>query len=658
MIRILTTYLLLAGLLPALTAAEKPQKWSITQLEQRRAEIDRKLNKLPRYSLRSGIGAIGYRSFEHTTADAKEWVEIDLGSEFPIHSVILAPNLSRNSEQGYQSDGFPRAFRVIAYTDLAPDGTLIAEYSTRAQSQPRIAPLIIPIKDATASRIRIEATQLSTRTFDNQYVFQLAEVLIFSGTENVALRRPVRSSSSTRDQSGAWDQRFLVDGCMTYLMHSAKGNGSVAYVSQRYQRPDLTIDLGTSQPISRIQLHAVEQSDTVPQAYAGDLGIPKHLKITGANLADFSDAVTLLDHRQNSINESGPILIWNVPETSCRYVRLSATDSANRNDRIGFAEIELFANGKNVALGRPAYIDPKYGKPFRPLNTLTDGKNRYGKILPIHTWLKQLALRHELETQRPRIEAELDRLYARQKSHLRRVSWLAALLIAAIAIAIPIERNIHLRKLNRIKSRFAADLHDELGANLHTIGLLSDLADESRDDPGELSEYLHRIRTVTERSGTAVRYVTSMHESDELFTGLRVDMKRAAERIVAQLEHEIVIEGEEHLARLPLRTRTDLFLFYKECLINICRHSGATQLSSHLHVSPKEIRMTITDNGRGLAESTHNEIPKSLKRRAQLLGAKITLERPAKGGTCIILKLRPRRSLIRPNAAPRNSKGV
>jgi signal transduction histidine kinase len=438
-------------------------------------------------------------------------------------------------------------------------------------------------------------------------------------------------------------------------MCSARRNGSNAYVSKLNDCPDLVIDLGTNQPISRIHLHAVDQSDTVPQAYAGDLGIPQYLKIDGANCADFSDAVPLLNYQQDKIHETGPIMMWNIPETTCRYVRLSAQDP-ERKDRIGFAEIELFAHGRNVARGCPVYIEPEHINPIRPSSALTDGRNRYGKIISTRPWMNKLARRHELEEERPLIEAQLNKLYARQQSTLRVVSWIAALLIAAIAIAIPTERNRQQRKLNRIRTRFAADLHDELGANLHTIGLLSDLADEAKDDPLELSEYLHRIRNVTERSGTAVRYVTDLHEASELFTGLRVDMKRAAERIVAQLEHDIVIEGEEFLSHINLRTRLDLFLFYKESLINICRHSEATQLSTHLKVTPKEIYLMITDNGCGLPESSANQIPQSLKRRARLLGAHITVQTPESGGTEITLRFRPRRMAGRFNLAFLKSK--
>ena len=37
---------------------------------------------------------------------------------------------------------------------------------------------------------------------------------------------------------------------------------------------------------------------------------------------------------------------------------------------------------------------------------------------------------------------------------------------------------IRLRQMSRLRQRLAADLHDQVGANLHAIGLLSDIARE------------------------------------------------------------------------------------------------------------------------------------------------------------------------------------
>ena len=66
------------------------------------------------------------------------------------------------------------------------------------------------------------------------------------------------------------------------------------------------------------------------------------------------------------------------------------------------------------------------------------------------------------------------------------------------------------------------------------------------------------------------------------YENLEADMQRAARRIMAKLDHELIIEGKPYLQKLKPRVRVDLFLFYKECLVNISRHSKATAFSSHL----------------------------------------------------------------------------
>jgi signal transduction histidine kinase len=112
---------------------------------------------------------------------------------------------------------------------------------------------------------------------------------------------------------------------------------------------------------------------------------------------------------------------------------------------------------------------------------------------------------------------------------------------------------------------------------------------------------------------------------------------------MAKLKHDISIEGETFLERLKPQTRADLFLFFKECLVNISRHSGATRFSTRLIAGPNALELTIIDNGCGMADAKGHGIPSSLKRRARLLGAKVHVQSPPTGGTSITLKLRTRR---------------
>ncbi|VGO17692.1 Sensor histidine kinase LiaS [Pontiella desulfatans] len=621
---------------------------SLTQLEDKLYKIDTELQQLAHYSMRTGIGSIGYRSYSHDTAENPEWVQIDLAGETPIDQVILVPVIWRDTKRGFKADGFPEKFRILAGTDQTTN--VIAEYSSADQILPRIAPLLIPCS-VTASWIRLEATRLSPRAFDGAFDLELAEIMVFSGEENVALHQTVHTPHPDAEEGSARHKNYLVDGFVPYLMDAASGEQSIAMVSRTGigDHPSLTFDLGDTYPVNRIHLHAVDLSDTVPQSTPSNFGIPTRLILEGSTREDFSDPRILLEFHTRSIFDIGPIITRRFPASSCRYIRLSAvepyiyTSLTESGSRIGFAEVELFSEGRNVALGQPVGASFQLGNATRSFRTLTDGRNLYGDILPTRQWMNELARRHKLENERPLIIQELNRRYARQKTHLRIMSWLAVLLVAGIIIAVLVERMIHMHQLTRLKERFAADLHDELGANLHTIGLLSDMADEAREEPEDLTLFLQRIRSVTERTGSAVRHIINMQEAKGLFTGLENDMQRAATRILANLDHEISIEGQEYLAHIPPRKQNDLFLFYKECLVNAHKHANATHVYTRLIAKPPHVILSVEDNGRGITKPDGANIPSSLKRRAKLLGAQISVEHPAAGGSCITLNLHIRR---------------
>jgi len=651
-IQIIGVALLLVGIFPGLASTVQPgvppTTLSINGLEQRLVSIDSELTKLASYSLLSGVGSVGYRSDTHKHSAHQEWIQIELGQQQSIDQVVLVPAIWRDTKSGFRADGFPLEFRIVVGSAQNPQGTVVASFGEKDHLLPRIAPVVASFPATQASWVRVEASMLTARAWDGLYIFQLSEIFVFSGEEDVALLQPVKTSSPEQDKGGARDKRFLVDGFLPYLMDSGQGDKSLAFLSKIGigDQPSLTIDLGTSQPLSRIHLHSLDLSDTVPQSTSPDFCTPRRLVVEGANHPDFSDAVRLVEYRMESIWDAGPIIMRRFPETSCRYVRLTAiepfinTFGTIKGSQIGFAEIEVLSQGRNVALGKSVKANFLVKEPDRSLSVLTDGRNLYGQILPVRGWLSELDRRHNLEAERPLVMAELSHRYARQKINLKRMGWLATLLAGGVILIILVDRIIRMRQVTRIRERLAADLHDELGASIHTIGLLSDLAADASGTPEELAIIHRRIRSETARSGAAVRHCTDMLQADGLYTNLLEDMQRASNRIMAKLEHDISIDGEDALQRLKPRTRADLFLFYKECLVNISRHSEATKFTTHLMATNHEIHLKISDNGRGLVKSEGNGIPPSIKRRARLLGAKVTTETPATGGTCIDLKLR------------------
>lgn len=619
---------------------------SITDLQRRLMEIDSELAGLAHMSLNSGVGPIGFRSRSHSEAEHLEWARVDLSREAVIDEIVLVPTLWRDLNLGFVSDAFPSSLRILAGTAGDPTGSVVAEFRDTAHLLPRIAPLVVPTGGIRASWVRIETDRLSRRAFDGKYIFQLAEMLVFADQENLAIQRPVRISQND-GESPAWNPVFLVDGILPYVMNSGRGNPSLAFISAIGigDRPSIEIDLQRAQPVSGIRLHAVDQSDTVPQVYPGDYALPRRFRIEGANDARFTDARLLMKASPTSIYELGPIMEWNFREHGCRYLRLTALEpylsqeSGRHGTRIGYAEIEVLADGRNVAVGQAASAAFSPASVGRRFESLTDGHNLYGRILPIRQWLGELARRHDLESARPLVVAELSGKHAHQRTMLTWMFRLAALLAGAIAFILFYVHFRARRQEANIRERIAANLHDELGANLHAIGLLGDLAKDAVDSREDLVDTLDHIRSLTERTGSAARNCAHMIVAKGICEDLVAEMRRDSGRLLADLEHSITLEGEEILGRLARRKRIDLYLFHKEALINIIRHSGATEATTRLVASPGKIVLTISDNGCGIA----NGPPSSLKRRARLLGADLSVEPHEVGGTRIVLKLKSRK---------------
>jgi len=628
------------------------KKQPLDDLEERRQSIENELSQLARYSLRSGVGQLGFRSAGNESPDTLESFQIELGEEVLIDTIVLAPAIWRDTKTGFRADGFPLSFRIVAGTGSDREGATIRSYELDSQDTARLAPFVIPCENLVASWVRLEATRLSPRAFDGKYILQLSEIMLFNGEDNVALGKPVVTSSNHNSNSRVWIPKFLTDGSLPYLMDAAQGSQSVSFVSTDIEdTATITIDLEAPHTIEQINLHVVDQSDTVPQAFAGDFGFPYHLQVVGANEADFSDARLLLDFRRESIFDVSPVVMKRLQPTTSRYIKLVALEpySFERVDerrekhissRFGFAEIELYAGGKNVALGRKAVSALGPDHPVRSVAALTDGNNLYGKILPLKEWMLQLSKRHDLELELPLIEAELNRRYEQQKTNLRILSWAVAGLLAGSVILVMVDRFLRQRAVFRTKERIAADLHDELGANLHAIALLGDLAQQAKDSPEKLSQHLERIRSLIRRTSEAAKNCTNMLDTPGLHEDLIGEMKRSARRITTDLNHELKFVNEEQIERIKPKKRIDLFLFYNECLVNIIRHSHATRVETCLSADNKTVKLTVHDNGTGLPQNTKFTVPPSLKRRAKLIGGRLFATTPENGGTLITLQMR------------------
>ena len=626
---------------------------SLHELEERMTEIDSELEQLAKLTLRSGVGNLGWASRAHLIENETEWIKIVLDGEKTVDQIVLVPVIWRDAQSGARGNAFPRAFEILVGRDDDEAGKVVASFGPEDRASPRIAPLVISIDPVVASWVGVRATSLSPNVENEFFSFQLSEVMVFEGEENWALRRPVQVSSTARSRvRNSVSGNALVDGLTPYVIDTAQGEASKACVI--FYRRDLEIileaDLGEAVALDRIHLHAADVSESVPKVQYADYAFPKHFLLEGAQQADFSDAFELTEFRRQSIYNAGPVTMIRFPKASCRFVRMSVLDGYKSPEAgeqwrcVGFAEAELFSQGRNVLLEKPVSLNEEEllldqnAVVEGEFATMTDGRNHFGNIVPIRQWVDQLARRHDLEAIRPAVESELQMRYSRQESLLKLMQGAAVFLAAGIVLTVLIDRIFRMRQVARIKKRFGADLHDEVGANLHAIALLSDMI-QQKVAGDEISAMVEEVRTISLETTDATQHCTSMLEAKGICENLAGELRRAAGRMLVGLEHEMEIEGEEKLQLLSPKRRIDLLLFYKECLANIVRHSQATKVTTRITANSRVIDLVVGDDG----ISFTGGLPPSLSRRARLVRAKVDIKRPEGEGTSIALKMKTRR---------------
>jgi signal transduction histidine kinase len=156
--------------------------------------------------------------------------------------------------------------------------------------------------------------------------------------------------------------------------------------------------------------------------------------------------------------------------------------------------------------------------------------------------------------------------------------------------------------IERERTRIAKDIHDDLGANLTEITLLSELAQsaeapaaEARADVRAIAARARELTRSLDATVWAVDPVKDSLESLVSYTCAYAEdyLKLAGIRCRLDLPHG--------LADRPLapETRHNLFLVTKEALHNIVKHSGASEAQIQIEGQNGVFKLAIVDNGTG-----------------------------------------------------------
>jgi signal transduction histidine kinase len=213
--------------------------------------------------------------------------------------------------------------------------------------------------------------------------------------------------------------------------------------------------------------------------------------------------------------------------------------------------------------------------------------------------------------------------------------------------------------LEQERTRIAQDIHDDLGASLTRIALLSELGQKHREEPSEIAADLSKISSTARdavRAMDAIVWAVNPHnDSLDHFANY---ISHFAEDFFRLSPMHCRLDIPDELPEQPLSTeaRHQLFLAVKEALNNVVRHSRATEVWLRVRCDNAELRVIIEDNGCGLPSGqprTGHDGMANIRQRLERLGGHLDVTSEPGKGTTLAMRLS-----IEPRSGNRRVNGI
>jgi len=236
--------------------------------------------------------------------------------------------------------------------------------------------------------------------------------------------------------------------------------------------------------------------------------------------------------------------------------------------------------------------------------------------------------------------------------------WFLTLAAGAVLGLAWLGYNYRLRNLlevERIRTRIAADLHDDIGASLSRISILSEVV--KRRTPEDQPETARFLSEIAESSR---ELVDSMAEIVWSIDPRRDDLKHLLARVgqfasgaldAREIRWNMTLPEDPARIKLTPEQRRGTFLILKEAINNAVKHSGCRSVHLLVEVQHGAVLAQVRDDGTGLpvepppGESSSTRRSRGLinmHARAREMGGRLVIE-SSPAGTAIRLEL-PHRS--------------
>jgi streptogramin lyase/two-component sensor histidine kinase len=182
--------------------------------------------------------------------------------------------------------------------------------------------------------------------------------------------------------------------------------------------------------------------------------------------------------------------------------------------------------------------------------------------------------------------------------------------------------------IEKLKSRLAADLHDNIGSGLTEISILSELAsNETGNDRKHTNLISEKARTLIDTMSDIVWMVNPKRDTFYHFI-LRLKDTYVDLLHSAGISFKTINIEKFETLKLPMEYKQNLYLIFKEGINNAIKHSQCKKIILEASINKETMEIILSDDGIGIDEkhlSSGNGII-NMKSRARSIGGELKIE--------------------------------
>lgn len=610
----------------------------LVDVEDKVSWLETRLSSFPEHREHAMKVGLGYRGCRAKVGAPDPSVTLDLGSEYPIETVFLIPA----QREFFEDSGiFPKRFtlELSNQADFAQRTILFTSGKNPFVSSDGNP---LPFKTHDSARyVRLTVHEGHQKGMID--LFALSEIAVISKGDPVSFGATV-TCVGDRSVPGIWYPEALTDGRtpLGIWQNGSEPNaplGDSVRVSSAAETVSWSIALDHTAALDRVVLfpYQLDQSSEF-SAFPDSMTI----QLQGADGREEQLAHTWT----NPLPGEGSMTPLVIPlgGKSAKSLRITGVRPLVMGDlKIhALSEIQVWSHGENLASGLP--VTRSHGPQTSVVTSLTDGYASQKQISNFSFWLDQLS-------ERGKIERELALLRPSQRQHASEselnATWGSAMILG-LTFLVPVfiverRRLMSRDQLDQIRKRIASDLHDDIGSNLGSISLIARIARKDLirlHGPEEVAQDLGEVESIARESSLAMRDIIWLLERRQDSIGdLVLRMRETAGRLLREINYTVECESSKTAAKLSLDAKRHLFLFYKEAIHNVLKHSHADRVSIRLWDEDDKLALEILDNGIGLPlnEERNPATVSKLEDRARVLDGHLQITSSGETGTLIRL---------------------